>query len=169
VPFLTADRFDKFWGAKLVARFTRAQLRAAVEAGKLTDRRAVDYITDTLVARQRATAKYWFDRVTPLDRFTIEAGALCFDDLAMVYGVGESSGYAIIAYTPDGHALGPAQTIPVRAGGHVCASIPLARGDSDYTVVELASLRSERTAAVDVHVARDPTSRDLRVIGVWRR
>ncbi|MBZ0238042.1 MAG: hypothetical protein K8M05_37370 [Deltaproteobacteria bacterium] len=54
-PLLLADRFDRFWGAKIVMRFTRAQIGAAVDAARLTDPRAAAYLVDTLVARQRAT------------------------------------------------------------------------------------------------------------------
>lgn len=66
LPFLTSDRFDKFWGAKIIARFTRDQIHAAVEAGRFSDSRAIEYLTDTLVARQRATVAYWFARVNPV-------------------------------------------------------------------------------------------------------
>jgi len=95
VPFLEADRFDNFWAAKILIRFTRAQLRAAVEQGRYSDPRAVDYITETLVERQRKTARHWFDRVAPLDRFAIESGGpagqrLCFEDLALGYRLAPS-------------------------------------------------------------------------------
>src|SRR5262249_36006666 len=66
LPFHKADRIDNLWGAKLLIRYTRPQLRAAVEAGRLSDPRSVEYLTDTLVARQRATARHWFERTAPL-------------------------------------------------------------------------------------------------------
>src|SRR5262249_27607281 len=86
-PFEAKDRFDTFWGAKLVARFTGEQIRAAVLAAESTDPRAVDYITDVLVARQRAVATFWFSRVNPLDRFVASRDGLCFDDLALIAGI----------------------------------------------------------------------------------
>ena len=70
VPFLAADRFDKLWGARLVARFTRAQIAAAVDAARLPDPVAATYFVNTLVERQRKTAAYWYARVSPLERFT---------------------------------------------------------------------------------------------------
>jgi hypothetical protein len=175
LPFHTADRFDKFWGAKLVARFTRAQIRAAVEAGRFSDPRAVDYITDTLVARQRATAAYWFARVNPLDRFSLEAAAggdeLCFDDLAIVSRIApaEVTRYTVTRYDLDGREL-DAHTSPGASDGHTCTRIQLAGDARDgYTIVRLATARPGFTGDTFVHVARDPSSGTPRLIGVWRR
>src|SRR5204863_256472 len=88
VPFLRADRYDKLWGAKLVMRFTPAQIRAVVEEARLSVPRATDYLTDVLIARQRATGAYWFSRVNPLDGFAIAGAKLCFDDLMLAYRLG---------------------------------------------------------------------------------
>src|SRR5206468_54890 len=63
VPFLDADRYDNFWGAKILARFSRADIRAAVDAARFSEPGTADYIVDTLVARQHRTMDYWFARV----------------------------------------------------------------------------------------------------------
>lgn len=176
VPFLTADRFDKFWGAKLIARFTRAQIRAAVEAGRFSDPRAVDYLTDTLVARQRATVAYWFARVNPLDRFTLDAVAgrdeLCFDDLAITTRIepSEATRYSVTSYDIDGRQI-DTRVHPATSSGHVCARIRLAADDrrDDYTIVRLATARPGFAGDTFVHVARDRGTGAPRVIGVWRR
>jgi hypothetical protein len=176
-PFLTADRIDKFWGAKIVARFTRAQLHAAIEAARFSDPRAVDYITDTLVARQRATAAYWFARVDPLDRFEVErigdSDALCFDDLAVRGGLvdGAAAHYAIAGFDGDGRAIGPRVELAATSDGHACtARPPLAPRDRDagYTILRIASARPGLSGKTFVHVARAPSSGALRVVGVWR-
>jgi hypothetical protein len=175
LPFLTADRFDSFWGARLVARFTREQIRAAVEAGRFSDPRAVDYLTDTLVARQRATAAYWFARVNPLDRFALEAmaghDALCFEDLAIAARIAPAgtTHYTVTSYDGDGREL-DAHTSPSTSSGRACTRIWLAPGDRDgYTIVRLATARPDFTGDTFVHVARDPGTGAPRVIGVWRR
>jgi hypothetical protein len=174
LPFLTADRFDKFWGTKLIARFTRAQIRAAVEAGRFSDPRAVDYITDTLVARQRATAAYWFARVNPLDQFSLEGAGrdeLCFDDLAITSRIApaETTRYTVTSYDMDGREI-EMQFIAAAGTGHACARIRLATdGRRDgYTIVRLATVRPGFAGDTFVHVARDPSTGALRVIGVWR-
>jgi hypothetical protein len=176
LPFLTADRFDKFWGARLVARFSRAQIRAAVEAGRFSDPRAVDYLTDTLVARQRATAAHWFARVNPLDRFSLEAAAgrdeLCFDDLAITSRIApaEATRYTVTSYDMDGREL-DAHASPAASNGHACARIRLTADDrrDGYTIVRLATARPGFAGDTFVHLARDPDSGRPRLIGVWRR
>jgi hypothetical protein len=176
VPFLTADRFDKFWAAKILIRFSRDQIRAAVESGRLSDPRAVDHLTDTLVARQRATARYWFERVNPLDRFAAANAstrtALCFDDLALRYRLGGSplaTRYRVTAYDVDGRLVSGARELPASRTGHVCSSpFDLAVPFDGYTIVRVETLRPGFSGETFVHLARDPASGIARVIGIWR-
>ena len=173
VPFLAADRFDAFWGAKLVARFTPAQLRAAVRAARLSDPRAVDYITATLVARQRATEAYWFARVNPLDRFAIEGGRLCFDDLAIADGFapGASTTYALASHDFAGRAIAPAAVSYASSGGRTCATFRFVPPDDEhgYTIVAIATRRPRFGGTTYVYVGRDLATGAARVVGVWRR
>ena len=175
-PFLTSDRFDKFWGAKIVARFTRAQIHAAIEAARFSDPRAVDYITDTLVARQRATEAYWFARVNPLDRFavvTTDSGdQLCFDDLAIGAGLApaQATQYTINSYDFRARAIGSPAAVAAGRDGHTCARLALARVDADggYTILRIATARPGFAGTTFVHVAREAGSGAPRVIGLWR-
>ena len=171
VPFVVADRFDNYWGAKLVMRFTREQLQAAVESGRFSDPRAVQYITDGLVERQRATAAYWFSRVAPLERFVLTGrGELCFDDLMVVYGFAQPNRtiYTLSAYDAHAHRIGGVVTRPASATGRTCTSIPLADGDDRYTIVRIDMVRSRGAGTVYVHLASAPGSGTPRVIGIWR-
>ena len=169
VPFLYADRFDEFWGAKILIRFTRAQLHAIVETGQLSDPRAVEYVTDTLVARQRATAAYWFARVNPLDRFAAYRDRLCFDDLAVAYRFADAATtrYAVTRYDRGARPLG-ASAARGEAGGRVCVPLALSGEGDGYTMARIATTRPGFTGATVVHVARDPASGAPRVIGIWR-
>jgi hypothetical protein len=170
LPIRVADRRDNYWASKILIRFTRAQLRAIVETARLSDPRAAEYIVDTLVARQRATARYWFERVPPLDHFTVTGtGALCFDDLLLAYELAprRSTRYRATVRDRDGRVLAVREADP-QPGGRACTGpIPLAAGGEGYTIVELASSRMPATGTF-VHLARDPATRAPRVIGVWR-
>jgi hypothetical protein len=176
VPFLTADRFDKFWGAKILIRLSREQIRTVIESARLSDPRAVDYLTDTLVARQRATARYWFDRVNPLDRFTAVSdgtgASLCFDDLALVYRLGidgAATRYQITAYDAEARMLGATAFVRPDASGHACSG-PLNLAPHDgYTMYRIETVRPRFSKQTFVHVARDPASGAPRVIGIWRQ
>jgi hypothetical protein len=173
VPFRTADRFDRFWAAKTLIRFTRAQLRAAVDTGRLSDPKAADYLVDTLVARQRATARYWFWRVNPLDGFTADATEVCFDDLLLTHKLGavtDRTRYRIRTYDRGGHALATDRTVLADPSGRTCtAELALAPGDDGYTIVRLDTARLWFTGTTYVHLARDPDTGAPRVIGIWRQ
>lgn len=103
---------DAFWGAKLVSAFSDEDLRAIVETAKMSNPEAEAYLLDILAQRRDKAVRYWFSRLSPLDRFRVtsragtevvtasgsnhEAGAsgpsaepktfLAFDDLLRPYG-----------------------------------------------------------------------------------
>jgi hypothetical protein len=176
LPFLASDRIDRFWGAKILARFTREQIHAAVAAARFSDPRATEYVTVTLVARQRKTAAYWFRQVNPLDRFTIDASpagpSLCFDDLALAYALGPSPAttrYALQRYDFAGAAQDGTIVLTPDGRGHACSGpLSLAPGMDGYTIIRLDTQRADFAGTTYVHVARDPASGTPRVIGVWR-
>jgi hypothetical protein len=174
-PFDDADQFDGFWGAKIAMRFTRAQLAAAVDEARFSDPRTASYLVDTLVARQRKVGSYWFSRVSPLDHFTVEpagtdAVKLCFDDLAVVYGLEPSTpAYETARYDRRGAALADRPLVGSTGGGHACIDrLPLAPGADRYTIVRLAVRRDARVLpAVRVHLAKTATG-EIAVIGLRR-
>ena len=177
IPFRTADRIDKFWATKIIARFTRPQIRAAITAGRFSDPDAIDYITDTLIARQHKSEEYWFSRVTPLDQFSIatalERDQLCFDDLALRYNLpgSEQTQYSTTSYDFAGKQVDSQRGTPASTDGHTCIA-PTVVADhklhDGYTIVKIVVSRPRYAGAIFVHVARDPNSSELRVIGVWR-
>ena len=171
LPFVVAEERDKFWGAKLLMRFTPEQLRAAVEAGRYTDPRAAEYVTDVLIARQRATALYWFERVAPLDRFAVDGDKLCFDDLTVAYKlapVQTQTRYTARYHDGNGKLLAATNGLGPDANGRGCAPLGLARSADGYNIIELAVTRGNGGARVFVHVARDGAAGTARVIGIWR-
>jgi hypothetical protein len=85
-PLRTADRIDNFWASKIIMKLQRKHIETAVAAAKLTDPRAAKWLVDALIARQRKTAAYWFDRVNPVDEIHAAGSELCFKDLSIVYG-----------------------------------------------------------------------------------
>jgi hypothetical protein len=168
-PYRDADRFDGYWGAKLVMRFTREQLTAIVDEARYSDPRTASYMVDTLVQRQRAVGRYWFRQVSPLDRFTVDAQGLCFDDLAVVHDFENprAASYEIEVFGGDGQTVRPRHRIS--GGARACTPpLPIAAGGDGYTIVRLAAVRDAvALPAVFVHVARDDSG-TLRVIGVRR-
>ena len=87
---------DAYWGAKLVASFTDAQIAAAIDAAGYEDPTARDYLLRTLIERRNRVARTWFTRVTPLDFFTVESNTLRFRDLAVDVGVAPAREYEVV-------------------------------------------------------------------------
>lgn len=93
---------------------------------------------------------------------------LCFDDLALVYGLESPRGhrYRVETFDRDGAAL-RASTLP--AAANACVVVPIAASNDGYTIVKLAALRNALALPpVFVHLARDAGGA-VRVIGVRRR
>jgi hypothetical protein len=175
-PFHDADRFDKFWGAKILIRFTRAQLRAAVGEGRYTDPRATDHLTEQLIRRQRKTASYWFDRVNPLDRFEVERAGersqLCFDDLSVKYALTRGpTRYSARAFDGDGRSIDWHADEGATKDGRTCLhGLRPSPGRDGYTIIEIRTSRPGTDLPPTlVHLATDPKTRHPRVIGLRRQ
>jgi hypothetical protein len=169
LPFLVADARDNLWAAKILMRFTPAQLRAAVDAARFTDPRAAEYITATLIARQRATARYWFDRASPLDRFATAGDALCFVDLRLSYALAPAAQrYEITRYDRRGRPFASAFEMHANGSAETCIPAGLAGDRDGYTIFRITTTGRIKALSIYVHVARDPRSGQPRVIGIWR-
>jgi len=169
-PFRHVQDGDGFWAAKIVMRFTEAQIRAAAEQGAYEDPRAVEYITRTLVERQRATARSWFARVTPLDHVAIDNDArISFDDLALVYFPDTATThYLAHAYDYQGRAL-PWRADVAGAAHAVLPPLPLPTEHDGYTIVEVSAVRAGHALPpVRIHIARDAQAQTAHVIGIRR-
>ena len=74
---------DDYWGAKLVASFSDAQIAAAIDAAGYEDPRVKPALLKLLVERRDKVMRWYFDRVAPLDFFHVAGGELRFRDLAV--------------------------------------------------------------------------------------
>jgi len=84
---------DAYWGAKIVLSFSDAQIAAAVGSARFEDPRAGAFLTRNLIERRNKIARFWFDRVAPLDFFWMEGNTLRFHDLATETGLVPARGY----------------------------------------------------------------------------
>ena len=187
-PLEDADRFDRFWGAKLIMKLGPAQIRAAVEEAQFSDPRATEYIVQQLVRRQRKTAYYWFHQVNPLDEFAVHALAgagasagagsgyqLCFSDLLLKYWVmpkrpASRTVYEMTGFDYDGRETGWRQAVIGGTRGRVCVDgPPPPRRGEGYTIVRIRTRRPGLSHdPVLLHLARGPASGAVRIIGLRR-
>jgi hypothetical protein len=69
--FVNQTDRDGFWAAKIVTSFTNEQIRAAVDTGEYSNAEAAEFLTRVLIERRDTIGRYWFDRMSPLDRFSV--------------------------------------------------------------------------------------------------
>jgi len=104
-PFRKMTLGDAYWGAKLVASFSDAQVDAAIDAAAYEDPRARAYLRKILLERRDKIARYWFERVAPLDFFEVSGDMLRFHDLAVDRGLVSARSYEIEAEDDRGQTV----------------------------------------------------------------
>ena len=174
LPFEVRDRLDDLWASKILIKFTRDQIRAAVEQGSYSRPEAVTYLTDTLVTRQRNIARHWFRHAAPLERFEITADAagwrLCFDDLSVVYALdpGVETTYRAAAYDDSGTRIGWDGRAS-DGNGHICFDgVKMAASVGGYTIVGVRTFRDDdELPPVWVHLAPEGDD-EPRILGLRR-
>lgn len=173
-PFEDKDRFDAFWGAKLMMRFTRADLKEIVGEAKFSNPRSAQYMLDTLVRRQRMSARYWFEQVAPLDKFAMvpspNGPLFCFSDLLLTYKLDNpATMYELTTFDRDGHQTSRTRRIATTPSGNACvAGIEPSKARDGYTIVRMRVYRDDHVLPeTRVHLAYGP-DRKLDVIGLRR-
>jgi hypothetical protein len=128
-PFREMTNADAYWGAKLVASFTDAQIHAAIDAAGYEDSRAPDYLFRMLVERRNRIARTWFSIVTPLDFFVVEESTLHFRDLSVDLGMTPARRYEVVTGRDKDGAVHTVHLdspeLPLDAGPLVRAHNPL--------------------------------------------
>jgi hypothetical protein len=75
---------DAFWAARIISRFSDADIRAMVSKARYSDPRATEYVTATLIERRNRVLKAWLAPVNPLVDFALsESGELTFRNAAV--------------------------------------------------------------------------------------
>ncbi len=169
-PVRVSDRIDNFWSSKIIMKLGREHIEAAVEAAKLSDPRAARWLVDALIARQRRTAKYWFEQTNPVDELRIAGKELCFKDLTLVYGFAPSHGtrYRLGFYDRVNKRIAR-ELISPGSNGASCAPLHVSDGHEGYTIVRIDTMRPGFAKTTYVYVARDERTLVPRIIGVWRK
>ena len=186
---------DAYWGAKIVMSFSDEDLRAIVETARISNPDAEAHLIDVLRKRRDKVGRYWFARINPLDRFTVEmpsessvaqgssGGAaappmLHFDDLSVTSGLApaEARRYTYQMRLDD-EPLGPRRTteqsrLPLAVDGTPLATILDERGRSgEHERVVRIDLRTvaegEKSSLTQVYV-HVGASGATRIVGLER-
>ena len=88
---------DAFWAARIVSRFSEADIRAIVSKARYSDPRATEYLTATLVERRNRVLKTWLTATNPVVDLTLsDRGELTFSNAAVD---------AAVATAPQGYRV----------------------------------------------------------------
>jgi hypothetical protein len=85
--FANLNPEDGYWAAKVISAFRDEHLAAAVATGRYRDPAAAAYVVRVLAERRDEIARYWFDRIPPLDFFAVQGDTVSFGDLGVERGI----------------------------------------------------------------------------------
>jgi hypothetical protein len=193
--FIEMTDADALWAARVIARFSDADLAAIVAEARLEDDRAPPYLVRVLAARRDAILRDTFARGSPLAGFAIvrrapDEPALCFRDLAIAAHVADpvSTYYRVrlragerlerelgwIDLHPDLRAP-EASCVPLVRGSVRAADVAGAGAPDDdprrYLVAAIYSSEGptmRATAGVVVHLVDLGAARGVHLVGIER-
>ncbi len=167
-PIRDSRPSDDYWAAKVLARFTPEQLRAAVAAAAFSRPEAGDYVLRTLQERQRKIVESAFARVTPLETERVEPGALVLRDAGRA-GLPARAGRRVEVRIQDtrGRNLEPPREIELREPELRVESRHLQPGSADGYLRVVVSTRGAGPdgRAAEFHLRAAPDGR-FRLVGV---
>jgi hypothetical protein len=151
---------DAFWAARIVSRFSDADIRAIVAKARYSDPRATDYITATLIERRNKVLKTWLTALNPLVDFALSAdGALTFTNAAVAAGVATPPTEYHVRWARFDNAAGSSTAaIEATATGTRVVAPPEVLAGAQFVQADIASLHPQFTAwknPVTVHFRRE--------------
>jgi hypothetical protein len=168
--FLRMDNVDAFWATRIVMRFNNEMVAALVRTGELIDKKAEEYLIQTLIERRDKIVRYYLSQMNPLDEFAIEKSAdasdLTFLNLGEQAGIEKGSTYQYQWYIFDNNTL--TQQSLGKAGLSTSGKIQVPDSDSKYLMVKIQTENSAQPnwkKNVEVYLQ---TGSDMRVVGVER-
>ncbi len=98
--FLNARPDDRFWAARIVASLSDDAVRAVVDTAQYSDRRAADYLLETLLVRKSKILMTWLNGTNPVvDPALSATGQLTFENAAVRAGVAKAAERYTLAWT----------------------------------------------------------------------
>jgi hypothetical protein len=170
--FLRMTERDGAWMARLIARFSVADIRRIVALGAWSDPHDTDYLTELLVDRQHKILARYLRKLSPLGELRTPApDQICATDFARLRELAPAAAFRYTAVE-----RGAGKTVALRPGvvddGQVCVRTqPVVTGsfaDADPARRITIELHNGTAAGPLVIHAYDLGSRGMRVVGVTR-
>ena len=105
--FKNARPEDLFWAARILATLSDESVRAVVQTAQYSDPKAVDYLTETLIARKSKVLKAWLNGTNPLVNASLaSSGLLTFENASQTAGVGNAAERYTVQWAQFDNATG---------------------------------------------------------------
>ena len=172
--FLNARADDRFWAANIVAAFSDEAVRAIVETARYTDRRATEYLTETILARKAKVLTAWLNGVNPIVKPELSAaGVLTFENAAEEVGMAKPAERYTVEWsrfdnaTGAHEAAGSEQTVTERRAQ---APEVLLASPADYIAVKVRGFHPDRPAwSAPVQLYFKRSSQGWTLVGLERQ
>ena len=98
--FANARPDDRFWAARIISRFSEADIRAIVASARFSDPRATDYLSEVILARKAKILMTWLNGTNPVINVSLdESGRLRFVNAAEQVGMGKAAERYTVAWS----------------------------------------------------------------------
>ncbi len=141
---------DAFWAAKIIMRFTPDELRAIVETGQFSDPNEEQYFLEVLIERQRRSARYYMNRLNPIDEFEVTPAGLAFANLSERYGFAETGTTYRVRWSVYDNDADSVRPLAEDAREHSSTIIPLPsapdvrEGSNLFLLAEINAIRADQ-------------------------
>ncbi len=139
---------DDAWMARILARFDREQVRAAVELGRFSDEAVTELLVTTLLARRDEILERYLTRLSPLADPAVlgmDDGSprLCLRDLTVSSGIRDANAHRYEATVRTGEGeIAPLRVVD-QGTARPCALLERhtgSRGGDEYRVIEVSTV-----------------------------
>jgi hypothetical protein len=165
---------DGAWAARIIARFTPEQIRAAVGVGDFTNPAHTEFLVRVLVARQRRLLARYFSKLSPLADVQVNDRRLCTTDLARSTGTFAGEAFRYRAELQRGSTGVVTARAVVGTQGQTCVDLGqslVARALADASPERYLTVRIYNGVAAGplvVHFYDLGADRGLRLVGIER-
>lgn len=144
--FSRASERDNAWMARILSRFTRADIEALVKLGKFSDPRHTAFLAEVLEQRLIRILDRYLTRLSPLSDLRVPGGdVLCATDLARARSMRAENAFRYSARIETGSSV-TALSVEPKPGGELCMTLPhrvlpsgVGAGRPPYSIVTITN------------------------------
>jgi hypothetical protein len=162
---------DGAWMARILARFSKAMVRALAELGRFSDPGDTAYIASVLDGRLERILQRYLTRLSPLSDVRVEGGnRVCALDLARSRHVRDPSRFKYAARLLDSRAL----PLTTQEDGTLCAELPrmaidpALRDDAPERYLVVTITNAVAAGPLVLHLYNLGAARGYRLVGIER-